>query len=148
MNFILENWDAILSIITFLTGGGLFLGWKVNKAKADKATSEANKATSEAETSNTDSVKNIRDLYNLFIEDYKIKYDELTKCITQLQAQMKAVQIENVEQRKDLRNSHSEINELRKEIGNWKEKYTQLKLEFELYKAKDSKITSGDGGEK
>lgn len=139
MKYVIEHWDVIAAILSFIGGGGV-IGWKLKKM-------EAKKAASEAEKTDTEAVKAIRDLYGDFTGDYKIHYDTLKADVDEIRKELNAVKKENIEQRKDMRLLHKENKELRAEISNWRDKYNALKLEFDLYRAKDEQIKkiSGDG---
>lgn len=139
MIYVLEHWEAIVSIILFLSGGGL-VAWKLKRI-------EVKEATANAEQKDAEAVKAIRELYGSFVDDYKRQYEELKQQVGIIRQELNAVKKENIEQRKDLRQLHKENKDLRAEIGNWREKYNALKLEFDLYKAKDEQIRkiSSDG---
>ena len=139
IRFLVENWIQISAMLTFLFGGGL-LGWKLKRI-------EVKEATATAEQKDTEAVKSMRELYGDFVGDYKRQYEELKQQIVIIRQELNAVKKENIEQRKDLRLLHKENKALREEIGNWREKYNALKLEFDLYKAKDEQIlkTPSDG---
>lgn len=136
---ILEHWEAVVGLLTFLAGGG-WIGWKLKNI-------EVKAATSRLEKTDTEAVKAIRDLYGDFVGDYEKRYEELKADVAIIRSELNDVKKENIEQRKDLRLLHKENKELRAELANWRDKYNALKLEFDMYRAKDAQLLriSSDG---
>lgn len=135
MNFFIENWLAIVGLLSAP------LAWIFGGKQAKKA---------EIKNVNGDFLTKVQAIYDGLVEDLKADRDELKACNIEQDSQIKDI-------RKDLKDLQKQFNELylayAKEVeasSTWKEKFVALetkyiqlekdhealKEEFELYKAK------------
>lgn len=135
MNFFIENWLAIVGLLSAP------LAWVFGGKQAKKA---------EIKNVNGDFLTKVQTIYDGLVEDLKADRDELKACNVEQDSQIK-------ELRNDVRSLQKQFNDLylsyAKEVEAstfWKEKFSELekkynqleqdhellKQEFELYKAK------------
>jgi len=121
MNWLIENWTAVVAILASL---GTPFAWFAGRRK-EKASTKIVEG---------DAVKNMQGAYDTFVADQTERYEDLKKDMKYLKSELVLVKQENVEQRKDMRKAYSEVTRLRKEVRTWKDKYTSLKTAFDQLK--------------
>ena len=112
MNQILQdNWQALLGI--FGSVFAFFGGKKMKKAEETKSTSDA--------------LTSMQATYDTWVNDLKLRYDELKEDLKQYRE-------EQLTLRQEILQLRQENIELRKELKVWEVKYVNLKKEFDNYK--------------
>ena len=111
VNLISENWQALLGVLG--SAIAFFGGRKLKKAEETKSTSDA--------------LTSMQATYDTWVNDLKLRYDELKDDIKQYRDEQLTLRSEIVQLRQ-------ENNDLRKELKDWEGKYIKLKKEFETYK--------------
>ena len=113
VDLIKQNWELLLG--SFGTIGAYFGGRKLKKAEEKKATSDA--------------LTSMQSTYDTFVVDLKERY-------TELKEEQKYIKEELSFYKTQIRDLQDQNKELLKELKDWEAKYTKLKKEFDLYKAK------------
>lgn len=111
MNLITENWQAILGVFGSIIA--FFGGKKIKKAEETKSTSDA--------------LTSMQSTYDTWVNDLKLRYDELKDDLKQYREEQLTLRNEILQ----LRNENVE---LRKELKVWESKYIKLKKEFDILK--------------
>lgn len=135
-SFILQYWEIALSAITLIGGGvGYFFGGKQAK-------------NIELRKSSADAVSSMQTVYDQFLEDYKVRMNEvmlelasLKDTNSRLQIQFNEIHLQyakEVEKSQNWEKLHRELTRkhmaLEKDHEKLKSLYEKLKLEFEKYK--------------
>lgn len=114
MNLLQENWQAILGVFGSIIA--FFGGKKIKKAEETKSTSDA--------------LTSMQSTYDTWVNDLKLRYDELKEDLKQYREEQLTLRNEILQ----LRNENVD---LRKELKTWETKYVKLKKEFESYKSEN-----------
>ena len=109
-----DNWQAILGVVGSIIA--FFGGRKLKKAEETKNTSDA--------------LTSMQATYDTWVNDLKLRYDELKEDIKQYRDEQLVL-------RNEITQLRQENNDLRKELKDWEGKYTKLKKEFETYKSEN-----------
>lgn len=109
-----ENWQALLGVLGSIIA--YFGGRKLKKAEETKNTSDA--------------LTSMQATYDTWVNDLKLRYDELKEDIKQYRDEQLIL-------RNEITQLRQENNDLRKELKDWEGKYTKLKKEFETYKSEN-----------
>ena len=109
-----ENWQALLGVLGSIIA--YFGGRKLKKAEETKNTSDA--------------LTSMQATYDTWVNDLKLRYDELKEDIKQYRDEQLVL-------RNEITQLRQENNDLRKELKDWEGKYTKLKKEFETYKSEN-----------
>ena len=112
VNFIQENWQIVVGF--FGSVFAYFGGRKLKKAEETKNTSDA--------------LTSMQATYDTWVNDLKLRYDELKEDIKQYRDEQLVL-------RNEITQLRQENNDLRKELKDWEVKYTKLKKESETYKS-------------
>ena len=112
VNFIQENWQIVVGV--FGSVFAYFGGRKLKKAEETKNTSDA--------------LTSMQATYDTWVNDLKLRYDELKEDIKQYRDEQLVL-------RNEITQLRQENNDLRKELKDWEGKYTKLKKEFDTYKS-------------
>jgi cell shape-determining protein MreC len=114
MNLITENWQAILGVFGSIIA--FFGGKKIKKAEETKSTSDA--------------LTSMQATYDTWVNDLKLRYDELKEDLKQYRE-------EQLTLRQEILQLRNENIDLRKELKAWETKYIKLKKEFDIYKSEN-----------
>ena len=114
MNLLQENWQAIVGVLGSIIA--FFSGKKIKKAEETKSTSDA--------------LTSMQSTYDTWVNDLKLRYDELKEDLKQYRE-------EQLTLRQEILQLRNENTELRKELKAWETKYIKLKKEFEIYKSEN-----------
>ena len=114
MNLLQENWQAIVGVLGSIIA--FFGGKKIKKAEETKSTSDA--------------LTSMQSTYDTWVNDLKLRYDELKEDLKQYREEQLAL-------RQEILHLRNENTELRKELKAWETKYIKLKKEFEIYKSEN-----------
>lgn len=112
VNFIQENWQIVVGF--FGSVFAYFGGRKLKKAEETKSTSDA--------------LTSMQATYDTWVNDLKLRYDELKEDIKQYRDEQLVL-------RNEITQLRHENNDLRKELKDWEGKYTKLKKEFDTDKS-------------
>ena len=114
VNFIQENWQIVVGFFGSIFA--YFGGRKLKKAEETKSTSDA--------------LTSMQATYDTWVNDLKLRYDELKEDIKQYRDEQLVL-------RNEITQLRQENNDLRKELKDWEGRYTKLKKEFETYKSEN-----------
>lgn len=114
IQLIQENWQIVVGFFGSIFA--YFGGRKLKKAEETKSTSDA--------------LTSMQSTYDTWVNDLKLRYDELKDDIKQYRDEQLVL-------RQEITQLRQENNDLRRELKDWEGKYTKLKKEFETYKSEN-----------